>query len=72
MDAVLVWTKKITDWHENAFPNRELAKKMDLHNNEVGRFIFKEHFSKLENQVVDILREMTSNAVKINVQTDLL
>ncbi|WP_417936401.1 DUF6973 domain-containing protein [Flagellimonas onchidii] len=69
-DRVLIWTKKITDWHENAFPNFELAKKMDLHNNEVGRLIFKEHFSKLENHVVDILREMTSKATKIDAQTD--
>ena len=71
MDAVLIWTKKITDWHENAFPNRELAKKMDLHNNEVGLFIFKEHLSKLESQVVDVLREMNSKAIKIGTQTDL-
>ncbi|WP_420321066.1 DUF6973 domain-containing protein [Flagellimonas sp.] len=70
MDAVLVWVEKITNWHENAFPNRELAKKMDLHNNKIGRAIFKEHFSKLESQVIDILREMTSNAIKIDVETD--
>ncbi|MGW9684733.1 DUF6973 domain-containing protein [Flagellimonas sp. 2504JD1-5] len=70
MEAVLVWAKKITDWHENAFPNRELAKKMDLHNNEVGRFLFKKHFSKLESQVIDLLREMTSNAIKIDIETD--
>ncbi|WP_190810544.1 hypothetical protein [Flagellimonas sp. S3867] len=70
VDGVLIWTKKITDWHENAFPNRKLAKKMDLHNNEIGRTIFKEHLSKMENQVVDILREMTSKAIKIDTQTD--
>lgn len=69
---VLAWTKRITDWHENAFPNRELAKKMDLHNNEVGRFIFKEHISELENQVVEILKEMASNSVKIDVHTDFI
>ncbi|MGX1928209.1 DUF6973 domain-containing protein [Flagellimonas sp. 2504JD4-2] len=67
---VLSWTKKITDWHENAFPNRELARKMDLHNNEVGRFIFQEHLSKLENHVVEILKVMASKAVKIDSQTD--
>lgn len=71
VESVLIWTKKITDWHEAAFPNRALARKMDLHNNEVGRFIFKESFTKLESQVVDTFREMTLNAVKIGSETDL-
>lgn len=34
---VLVWTKKITDLHEDLMPNPTLAKAMDLHNNAVGR-----------------------------------
>ncbi len=71
VESVLTWTKKITDWHEAAFPNRELSRMMDLHNNEVGRFMFKECLTKLESQVVDTLREMTSDAVKINAKTDL-
>lgn len=70
IDGVLIWAKKITDLHEHAFPNRELAKKMDLHNNEVGRLLFKEHFSKMENQVVDMLIKMASTSIKIDAQTD--
>ncbi len=34
------WTKEITDIHENIFPNAPLQRKMDLHNNKVGREYF--------------------------------
>lgn len=36
----LKWTKEITDIHENIFPNAPLQRKMDLHNNKVGREYF--------------------------------
>ena len=39
-DEVLVWTKRITDWHEDFSPNEIMARKMDLHNNAVGRNLF--------------------------------
>ena len=34
------WTKKITDMHEELFPNQPLETKMDLHNNQVGIDLF--------------------------------
>lgn len=70
-EKVMTWAKKITDWHENAFPNRELARKMDLHNNAVGRIIFEEHIEKPETEIVEILKKMTNKSIKIDVQSNL-
>ncbi|MDB2384913.1 hypothetical protein N9V96_00400 [Polaribacter sp.] len=36
-EAILNWTKNITDWHEDFSPNKIMARKMDLHNNAFGR-----------------------------------
>ena len=36
----LIWTEKITQMHEDLFPNEPLQRKMDLHNNKVGRDYF--------------------------------
>lgn len=68
---VMAWAKKITDWHENAFPNRELARKMDLHNNAVGRIIFEDNFEKPDREVVEILKKMTNHSIKIDVNSNL-
>lgn len=68
---VLRWTKKITDWHEEAFRNRDLAKKMDLHNNDVGRFLFQKYVSKMKKEVLETLQQMTSNAVQVDDKSDL-
>jgi hypothetical protein len=62
----LMWSEKITDWHEEAFQNRELARKMDLHNNEVGRFIFLKYSSYAKNEVIDILKQMTRASSKVD------
>lgn len=70
-DSVLEWAKKITDWHEHAFPNQELAKQMDFHNNAVGRFVFQENPEKTESEVIELLKSMTLVSVKIDSDTDL-
>ena len=36
----LQWCKKVTDFHEEIFPNEPLQTKMDLHNNSVGIHFF--------------------------------
>jgi len=36
----LKWCKKLTDMHEDLFPNKPLETKMDLHNNQVGMDYF--------------------------------
>lgn len=39
-EKALKWCKKITDLHEELFPNEPLQKQMDLHNNKVGMDLF--------------------------------
>lgn len=69
--VVSEWAKKVTDWHEAAFPNKELAKKMDLHNNAVGRSTFEENLEKSEEEIISTLQKMTSKSIKIEKDTDL-
>uniref|UniRef100_UPI0030D8F7B2 DUF6973 domain-containing protein n=1 Tax=unclassified Croceitalea TaxID=2632280 RepID=UPI0030D8F7B2 len=63
--TVLKWTKNITDWHENAFRNRDLARKMDFHNNKVGREVFRTHSENTQEEVIHLFIEMTKNSIKI-------
>mgnify|MGYP003145105027 CR=1 FL=1 len=70
-EAVLVWAKKVTDWHEDSFPNKQLAKAMDLHNNEVGRFILVKNTEKTEQEIVELLRKMTLESIKIDEKSTL-
>ncbi|WP_375326015.1 hypothetical protein [Flagellimonas sp. GZD32] len=65
-EAVLNWAKKVTDWHEDSFPNKELPKAMDLHNNEVGRFIFEQQHDKSEKEIVELLKQMAQESTKID------
>ena len=65
------WAEKITDWHEEAFPNKPLAKKMDLHNNKVGRILYRNHKNQDPDEVVQLLRQMTDDSVMITSKTDL-
>jgi hypothetical protein len=74
----LQWTKTITDWHENAFPNRELPRAMDFHNNEIGRNIYITNSSQPLEIAILLLLNRTQNAIQIrNIKdvskvTDLL
>lgn len=70
-EAVLAWAKKVTDWHEDSFPNKRLPKQMDLHNNEVGRFIFKQNTDKSEHEVIELLMRMTLKSIKIEENSRL-
>lgn len=60
--------KKITDLHEELFPNEPLEKKMDLHNNKVGMDLFMEMLEGIHRQFfetsffVDKLFEKTKTA----------
>ncbi len=65
-EVVLAWVKKVTDWHEDSFPNKKLPREMDLHNNEVGRFIFEQYMEKSEQEVVHLLKEMALESIKID------
>ena len=65
-EIALAWAKKVTDWHEDSFPNKQLPKAMDLHNNEVGRFIFAENAEKTEREIVELLKKMALESIKID------
>jgi len=65
-EVVLAWAKKVTDWHETVFQNEELAKRMDTHNNEVGRFIFGQNTEKTEEEIIELLKQMASESIKID------
>lgn len=71
IDKVLAWTKRITDWHEEFSPNEEMAKLMDLHNNEVGRKYFFALEDKSKNEIIVTLIQKLESAVKINIKTKL-
>ena len=60
---VLTWTKAITDWHENAFINQELARLMDFHNNEIGRIVYIQNSSKNLDFVIKLLLTKTQKCL---------
>ncbi len=68
---VLQWTKTITDWHENAFANRELPRAMDFHNNEIGRNIYILNSSQPLETVIQLLLGKTQNAIQIQNTSDV-
>ena len=63
----LKWTEKITNMHEDLFPNPPLQRKMDLHNNQVGRDYFMQLLPTIHRQFfetsffVDQLLELTKS-----------
>lgn len=64
----LDFCKKITDLHEEIFPNEPLENKMDLHNNRIGMYLFMKMLSEIHRQFfetsffVDKLFEKTKTA----------
>ena len=68
--AVLNWAKKITDWHEDAFPNKPLARKMDLHNNAVGRLVFQNYFEQTEREAVEMIKKMALNSRLVDTSSN--
>lgn len=71
LEQVLIWTKQITDWHEEFSPNEILTKKMDLKNNQLGRKWFATVKNKSILKIEEYLIEKLDSAVKINTDTIL-
>lgn len=71
IEEILLWTKKITHLHEELFPNPPLARAMDLHNNAVGRKIFRDYGPGKSEEVVAVLRTKSEVSAKIGSQEDL-
>ena len=70
-ERAIVWAEKITLWHEDSFPNKELARKMDLHNNAVGRDLLRQGRDREREVVIGLLLEMSGASVLIDTGTDL-
>ena len=73
----LIWTEKITQMHEDLFPNEPLETKMDLHNNKVGRDYFMQLLPGIHRQFfetsffVEELKNKTMSAkVLKNIEDD--
>lgn len=64
-EAILQWTKKITDWHEEFSPNAPLAKAMDLHNNKKGRDYFTYLIEKQPQEIINFILSQLENAIKV-------
>ena len=64
----LDYSKKMTDLHEQLFPNKPLERKMDLHNNQVGITLFEELLPGIHRQFfettffVEKLKQKTETA----------
>ena len=64
LQEALFWSKKITDLHEKLLPNDKLEKKMDLHNNKIGRLLFEEYYLA-EPDILQILDAKMNTAIFI-------
>lgn len=71
-DKALLWSKLITDWHEEFSPNKDLARAMDLHNNQVGRNLFIENTTINTEEGINQLKAMIQNSAKVNTEEELL
>lgn len=63
------WAKAFTNAHESETMD-DLDKGMDLHNNEVGRYIFKQNKKKSESQLSKITKNWTYKKVRSISQID--
>ena len=59
------WAKKFTDWHEKFAPTKALARGMDLHNNQMGVFLYEETKTMEIKELVSFLKEKAKEAKKI-------
>lgn len=66
MEKVLHWTDKITAWHEDFSKNPPLARLMDLHNNRVGRIVFKNNPDLQSNDVIEQFKSKAVRSVKVS------
>lgn len=74
----LDYCKKMTDLHEELFPNEALEKLMDLHNNKVGMLIFKQMLKGIHRQffekqffVSEINKRIETAKILNNLDDDL-
>lgn len=66
IEISMEWSQKITDLHEELAPNEQRAKAMDLHNNQVGRWLFKKYSSEENLDITKLLKEEMKKAKKVS------
>ena len=71
VDKSIYWAKKITDLHEKMAPNARLETAMDLHNNEIGRILFKSFFDQNESLIMDFIEKKAQKAQKLTKIEDI-
>lgn len=71
-EKAISWAKTFTDWHEDFSPNEPLERAMDLHNNEVGSYYFKELKHKCEDEIVSFLKHKAAEAVQISTFSEVV
>lgn len=65
-EKAMNWAKFTTDLHEEYFPNEPFDTQMDLHNNRIGREVYKELRLKnirKKNQMMEFLKEKSKSAI---------
>ena len=73
----LKWCKQITDMHEELFVNEQIARAMDLHNNQVGRGLFLQMLPTIHRQFfersffINPLLKLTDNAEILNNKNNI-
>lgn len=69
--AATGWAEQVTTLHEKLAPNAPLETVMDLHNNMVGRQFFSEALDLSEKELIQFLKEKSSNAKQITKVEDV-
>ncbi len=63
------WAEKITNLHEELFPNSDFDREMDLHNNSIGRKLYLNAVTdkvKSKKEILQRLKLMTNTAVGLD------
>lgn len=71
----IAWAKYITDLHEECFPNEPFDHEMDLHNNQLGREIYRDltHKNiKSKKQMIRFLVQKSKTAVGLNDEKQMV
>lgn len=70
-DQSIEWARKLTDLHEDLFPNRPLAREMDLHNNGVGLYLYRHNPHYREEEIVNLIKSRAESSIRIEKLEDL-
>lgn len=65
------WAKKVTDLYEKVTNNDPLDQAMDLHNNNIGRVVFRSKTFKNDTEIINFLQNMAENAQKVSKMIEI-